>query len=166
MKKYIQLEKGTLVKDGTKYGYVLEVAEDFHNNKASNVRLRVIDEKPIIKKITTRYDPEIIIQGDKNASMDIVLGYDMEEINNSGRFLLYTLGSPFFFAGMLILADKLIKLPKSALPQWLIWVTIPLGIAASVLLVKLYINLNMAMFAGYLKARDLKKVLEKEGFKQ
>ena len=82
MPKFTELEKGTFVKDGKEYDYVVEIADDFPKKKTGNVRLKIIEEKPAIRKIRTRYDPEITMYGDKNASMELILGYDINEIKN------------------------------------------------------------------------------------
>src|SRR3989338_4311578 len=100
MEKFTKLEKGTFVKNGKEYDYVVEVADDFPKKKVGNVRLKIIEERPTIRKIRTRYDPDIQVYGDKNASMEIVLGYDMKEINKALKYFLFTLLSPFYLVGI------------------------------------------------------------------
>ena len=48
--------------------YEIEIADDFPKKKEGNVRLKIIEERPAIRKIRTRYDPEITMYGDKNAN--------------------------------------------------------------------------------------------------
>lgn len=165
MSKFIELEKGTLVKKGKEYDYIVEIADDFPK-KTGNVRLRIIEERPLIKKVRTRYDPNITMYGDKKASMELFLGYDMKEIKKSLRRLLFTLIAPFYFTGIILLIINIDKIPKSFFPHWIKWILFPVLIIITILFFKFYYKLNMKMLAEYLKARDLKKVLAKEGFKQ
>ncbi|PIN86713.1 hypothetical protein COV19_03490 [Candidatus Woesearchaeota archaeon CG10_big_fil_rev_8_21_14_0_10_44_13] len=166
MSKFTELEKGTLVKNGKEYDYMIEIADDFPKKKEGNVRLRIIDERPAIRKVRIRYDPEITMFGDKGASMEVALGYDMKEINKTLKYLLFTLLMPFYLvivAGLLMFAHKI---PNRFLPLWTLWMLIPLGIVAVGLFFKMYYQINMSTLAEYLKARDLKKILAKEGFRQ
>ncbi|MCX6707703.1 MAG: hypothetical protein NT001_06210 [Candidatus Woesearchaeota archaeon] len=166
MSKFTELEKGTLVKNGKEYDYIVEIAEDFPKKREGNVRLKIIDERPAIRKVRTRYDPEITMFGDKGASMEVTLGYNMKEINKTLKYLLFTLLMPFYLVivvGLLMFAHKI---PSRFLPFWTVWILIPLGIVAIGLFFKMYYQINMSTLAEYLKARDLKKILAKEGFRQ
>ena len=155
MEKFTELEKGTFVKDGKEYDYLVEIADDFPKIKIGNVRLKVIEERPAIRKIRTRYDPEITMYGDKNASMEISLGYDMKEIKKTLRNLLFTSIGPFYVAGMLILTINIHKIPKNFFPPWITWVLLPALLALTILFFKHNYMFNMTMLAEYLKARDL-----------
>ena len=157
---FSKIEEGKLLRKGTEYDYVIEADKNDH------FRLRVIKEKPVIEKVRTRYDPDITIYGDKNASMDVMLGYDIKEINKSLRFFIFTLLSPFYFAGIFILFSKWDKLPEEILPHWAAFILIPLLVFLAIILLRLYYKINMNTLAEYLKARDIINVLEKEGYKQ
>ncbi len=166
MKKFIELEKGTFVKNGKEYDYIMEIAEDFPKKKVGNVRLKIIEERPAINKIRTRYDPEITMYGDKNASMELMLGYDMNEIRKASKRLLFTLFAPFYFGAIFLLMMNTDKIPQSFLPHGLLYILLPVVVMGSILLLVFYYKMNMTMLAEYLKARDLKRLLKKEGFKQ
>jgi len=166
MEKFTKLEKGTFVKNGKEYDYVVEVADDFPKKKIGNVRLKIIEERPAIRKIRTRYDPEITMYGDKDASMEISLGYDMKEIKKALRNLLFTSIGPFYVAGMVIFILNLDKIPKAFLPHSLLLILLPALLVLTLFLFKHYYKFNMMMFAEYLKARDLKKLLDKEGYRE
>jgi len=166
MKKFTQLEKGTLVKNEKEYDYVIEVAEDFPKRKAGNVRLRIIEERPAIHKVRTRYDPEITMFGDKKASMDLVLGYDTKEMKKTFRHLVFSLISPVYLlliVGSLVFVNKIVN---TTIPQWIIWMLILVLAGSTFLLLKFYYKVNIMTLAEYLKAREIKKMLKKEGFKQ
>ena len=166
MEKFAKLKKGTFVKNGKEYDYIVEIADDFPKKKVGNVRLRIIEERPAIRKIRTRYDPEITMYGDKNASMELTLGYNMKEIKKMLRTFLFTLIGPFYLAGMMILLININKIPKAFFPHWLLWILLPIGLVLTILFFKYYYKINMMMFAEYLKARDLKKLLIKEGYRK
>jgi hypothetical protein len=163
-KKFTEVEKGTFQKVGREYDYVVEVGEEFNGKK--DMRVRIIEERPVIKKIRTRYDPEITMYGDKNASMELVLGYNMKDIKNTLRNLLFTLLGPFYFAGMIILMINMDKIPKSFFPHGLPWILLPVLLVLIAIFFKYYYKFNMMMLAEYLKARDLKKILDKEGYRE
>ena len=128
--------------------------------------MRIIDERYAIKKVRTRYDPEITLYGDKDASMELMMGYDMKQINSTLRWLLFTSISPFFFGGIILFMVNIDNIPKSYFPHWLAWIIIPILAGITGLFFKYYYTINMTMLAEYLKSRDLRKILGKEGFKQ
>src|SRR3989338_5142277 len=109
-KRFTEVERGKFQKLGNEYGYVIELGDDF--DKKKDVRVRIIEEKPIIHKIRTRYDPDITMYGDKNASMEVLLGYDIKQINKAFRFFLFTLLGPFYFIGVFLLFSNYEKVPK------------------------------------------------------
>jgi len=166
MPAFTELEKGTFEKNGKEYDYTLEIAEDFPKKKAGNVRLRITEERPAIRKIRTRYDPDISIYGDKNASLEISLGYDMKEIKKALRRLLFTIISPFYFTGVILLMINMDKIPRSFFSPLLVWLVVSAGLAVTILFFRFYYKLNMMMLAEYFKARDLKQQLDKGGFRQ
>lgn len=166
MEKFTELEKGTFVKNGKEYDYVVEIAKDFPKKKIGNVRLKIIEERPAIRKIRTRYDPEITMYGDKNASMEVSLGYDIKEIKKALRNFLFTSLGPFYAAGMLVFAINIHKIPKTFLPHSLLWVLLPALLVLTLFFFKHYYKFNMTMLAEYLKARDLKKLLVEKGYKK
>lgn len=164
MPKFTELEKGTLVKEGTEYDYVIEIADDFPRSKG--VRVRVIEERPKIRKIRTRYDPEIKMYGEEGASMELVLGYNWEEIKNTFRFFISLTIFPFYIAFLVWFFTRISRwtIPKSWLLS-LLFLLVPVLIYLIFRLGKGYFSLVMSSLADYLKARDLKKILMKEGFK-
>ena len=166
MLKFTELEKGAFVKNGREYDYIIEIADDFPKKKTGNVRLKIIEEKPVIRKIRTRYDPEIELYGDKDASMELILGYDPKELKKAFRFLLFTSISPFYLFGAALLLINFDKIPIGFMPNWIKWILLPVLAGATLLFFKFYCNMNMNALAEYLKASDLKKMLDKEGFKQ
>ena len=166
MQKYTKLEKGTFVKNGKEYDYEVEISDDFPMKKEGNVRLRIIEERPAIHKVRTRYDPEIAMYGDKNASMELLLGYDMRIIKKTLRNLLITLLMPLYLAGLVFAFVFIDKIPSGFLPRWAIWILILMLIAGIVAYFMLYFRINIITLAEYLKARDIKKILDKKGFRQ
>ena len=166
MEKFTKLQKGTFVKNGKEYDYEVEIADDFPIKKQGNVRLRIIQERPAIHKIRTRYDPEIQMYGDKNASMELTLGYDTKSLKKTLKHLLFSLIFPFYTVGIAAALIFIDNLPKGFLPTWTAWILIPLAIAGTIWLFKLYYSINLMTLAEYLKAKDLMKTLNKEGFKQ
>ena len=166
MQKYTKLEKGTFVKNGKEYDYEVEIADDFPLKKEGNVRLRIIEERPAIHKVRTRYDPEIEMYGDKNASMELTLGYNMKEVKSTLKHLIFTIISPFYFVGIAMAFIFIDKLPKGFIPGWGVWIAIPLLIILTGWLFYFYYRINIMTLAQYLKARDMKKILKQEGFKQ
>lgn len=163
MEKFTKLEKGTFVKDGKEYDYIVEIAKDFPKEKAGNIRIRIIEERPAIRKIRTRYDPDITMYGDKDASMELALGYDMKNVKKALRYLLFSLLFPFYFTGIILMMVNANKIPKTFFPTWIL---LPMVLVLTLLFFKLYYKMNMTMLAEYLKSRDLKRILDKEGFRQ
>ena len=166
MSKFTELVKGTFVKNGKEYDYIVEIAEDFPKEEAGNVRLKIIEERPTIRKIRTRYDPEITTYGDKDASMELVLGYDMKEVKRAFRMLLFTLTFPFYVLLVGLLVNNLDKVPKSFFSHLSFWIIVIIGCILTAVFFAFYYKMNMTMLAEYLKARDLKKLLKEQGFKQ
>ena len=164
--KFIEVNRGVLGKGAKEYEYVLEVSTDILEKKVGNARLRLIEEKPSIRKIRTRYDPEISIEGDKDASMELYLGYNPKELKSALKKLIMIVTMPFisfFFVGLYSLAANSQKI----MPEWIKWFTIPLLAAGLVWwtykLFKEYYKLVMNCLANYFKSRELKKLLDKEG---
>lgn len=169
MAKFTELEKGTLTKEGKEYDYAIEIADDFPKTQGNNIRIKILQQRPAIKKVRTRYDPDIFMQGDKDASMQILLGYDVKALKSARRQFLSLLLVPLLLAGNVLLLANIKRVPVISIPYWLTWSIIALG-AAIVLgltfkLIKSYALFVMESFAEYLKAKDLKRILEKEGFK-
>lgn len=106
--------------------------------------------------------------GDGNSSMNVMLGYDVKDLNYALRNLLRTLIGPFVILIILGLYIFIMKIPMASilLLQWLVWVLLPFLIMMIFLFFRIYYKMNMHTLAEYLKVKDLKKVLEKEGFKQ
>ena len=155
---YSKIEEGKLVRKGTEYGYVIEA------DAKDKIRFRIISEKPIIEKVRTRYDPEIQLYGDKNASMEVSLGYDMKEINKIIKYAKYfILGMPLvsiFTAGVFILIDKI---PKSSVPSTGKIAILVLSFVFIGVSLWLYFRLSMRILASYFQAKDTKNMLVKEG---
>ena len=169
MPKFTQLEKGTFVREGKEYDYIVEIAEDFPKRKEGNVRLRIIEERPAIHRVRTRYDPEITMYGDKNASMDLVLGYNPKEMKGLLGRLIFTLLGPFFILLIYFAATLPQRVPPEVIPGWTAWLLIllvPMVVYATYKFLKGYFSLNIDALAEYLKGREVKKMLKKEGFKQ
>lgn len=170
MPKFTELEKGAFVKDGKEYDYVVEIADDFPKKKTGNVRLRIIEEKPAIRKIRTRYDPDITMYGNKNASMELILGYDIKEIKKAFRYFMTALIMPFYLIGIALFMMGILKIPRNLIPIWALLTFLPLFAIFLVFglykLIKSYGEFVLTLFAEYLKAKDLKKQLDKEGFRQ
>lgn len=166
MPKFTKIDEGKFAKLGREYRYVVEIADEKHIKADQKIRLRIVDEKPIIRKIRTRYDPEIKLFGDKKATMNLSLGYNMKELKNTIMYLFLTLTGPFILTGAMFGLIQINKIPSHILPKWLLWILIPSLAVLMTLFFKLYYKMNMQTFAQYLKARDLKKTLEKKGFKQ
>lgn len=171
MEKFTELEKGTFVKNGKEYDYIVEIADSFPKKKVGNVRVKIIEERPVIRKIRTRYDPDITMYGDKNASMDLVLGYDMKEIKKAFRDFITAFIMPFYMIGITLAIIGILKIPKNTIPIWTAWILLPLSTILLIfglykLIRSYYGKFVLTQFAEYLKARDLKKILAKEGFKQ
>jgi len=166
MEKYIELNKGTFERNGKEYDYIVEIPKCSLKKRTGNMRLRIIEERPVIHKIRTRYDPDIQVFGDKDASMELLLGYDLKEINKALKYFLFTLLSPFYVVGIFILISKWDEMPIHFLPYWTLFLMVPLLVVLGIILLKQYYRMNMIMLAEYLKSRDLKKILRNEGFKQ
>lgn len=166
MPKFTKIDQGKFAKLGKEYSYVIEIAEDKPIKKEQDIRLRVVDEKPVIKKIRTRYDPEIKLFGDKKASMNLTLGYDMKELKDTIKYLAGIIIGPFVITGAMLSLTLIHKIPNNTIPRWSIWILVPAFVILMGLFFKIYYNGIMKALADYLKARDLKKTLEKEGFKQ
>jgi len=166
MPKYTKVDEGKIQKLGNEYSYVIEIAQDKPTKKEQDIRLRIVDEKPIIKKIRTRYDPEITLFGDKKATMNLTLGYNIKELKNTTKWLLASLTFPFVLMGTMFGLTQLHRIPSNVVPEWSKWILIPLLFVLVGILFWMYFKANMKTLAQYLKARDLKKTLEKEGFKK
>ena len=98
-RNYRIINKGKFFNKGKEFDYVLEATDSFPKSKEADIRIRIIDERPAIRKVRTRYDPTITMYGDKDASMELLLGYDIKDINKAGRNLIMMLIMPFYLAG-------------------------------------------------------------------
>ena len=167
-KKFTEVERGTFQKVGKEYDYVVEIGEDFNGKK--DMRARVIEERPVIEKVRTRYDREIQLFGSKNASMNVSLGYNMKEVNSTIKWLkhafllpIYSIG---FFAFFWASFYYIFKLPSSSIPKWSLFFLTPLLLALMYYLTKGYLKIILNAMAEYFKAKDLKKLLDEEGYKK
>ena len=113
-KKFTEVERGTFQKVGKEYDYIVEVGEDFNGKK--DARIRIIEERPIIRKLRTRYDPEIELFGDKNASMNVSLGYNIKNIDSTIKWLKHAFLLPIYGIGFTALFYYSFKLPSSSIP--------------------------------------------------
>ncbi|NQV77734.1 MAG: hypothetical protein HQ490_05195, partial [Lutibacter sp.] len=156
----------TLVKEGVEYDYLIEIADDFPKQE-NNVRIKIIEERPKIRKVRTRYDPEIEMFGEQGATMDIVMGYDVEGLKGNLRSFLSLLSFPFLLAFWvwaitLIPTDGISKNAEYILVSFFV----PLLLVSLYMVGKFYFHMLMELFADYLKSRDLMKELEKDGFRK
>ncbi len=167
-KKFTEIEKGTFQKLGKEYDYIVEIGEHFNGEK--DARIRIIEERPIIRKLRTRYDPEIEIFGDKNASMNISLGYNIKNIDQTIKWLKHAFLLPLYSMGFLAFLWAsfyyTFKLPSGFIPKWSIIFLVPLLILLTYFCVKGYLKIVLNAMAEYFKAKDLKKLLLKEGYRK
>src|SRR3989338_1425397 len=163
-KKFTEVERGTFQKVGKEYDYVVEIGEDFNGKK--DARIRIIEERPIIRKLRTRYDPEIELFGDKNASMNVSLGYNIKNIDSTIKWLKHVFLLPVYSIGFIALFYYIFKLPSSSIPKWSLFFLTPLLLALLYYLTKGYLKIILNAMAEYFKAKDLKKLLDEEGYKK
>jgi len=163
-KKFTEIEKGTFQKLGKEYDYIIEVGEDFNGEK--DARIRIIEERPIIIKLRTRYDPEIELFGDKNASMNISLGYNIKNIDSTIKWLKHAFLLPVYSIGVTALFYYSFKLPSSSIPKWSLFILAPSIIVLTYYAVKGYLKIILNAMAEYFKAKDLKELLVKEGYRK
>jgi len=160
MPKFTEIEKGTFIKNGKEYDYITEVEDT--KDSTVNARIRIIEERPAIRKIRTRYDPEIKMYGNKNATMEIMLGYDKKELDKSLWRLITLIMTPIICALIVYTAIKLP--PIIGNKSWiLIMVYTLILIFLSYKLITSYGRVIMSALADHLKAREIKKLLKKEG---
>lgn len=159
MSRFIPIDKGRFARLGRGYDYIVELSGD----DLRDVRVRIIEDKPIIKRVRTRYDPEITVFGDDNAEMDVFLGYNIKDLNRTFRDLIFSLFMPFIVGFYCLVLVFVHKVPRGFLPFWSAYLLFPL---LGMLGLYGYYRMNIPLLAEFLKARDLKKVLKKEGFKQ
>ena len=138
-------------------------------NGKKDVRVRIIEEKPIIKKVRTRYDPEIQLFGDKRASMNVSLGYSMKEIDSTIKWMKHAFLLPIYVVGIIgfyaAVFYYIFKLPSSFIPKWSLFLLMPLLLVLLYYLTKKYLKIVFNAMAEYFKAKELKKVLIKEGYR-
>lgn len=164
--KFTEIDRGAFQKLGKEYDYVVEVGEDFNGKK--NMRVRVIEERPLITKVRTRYDPEIQLFGSKNASMNVSLGYNMKDIDWTIKWMkhafllpIYSLGFALFLFGSFYI---IFKVPSGSIPKWGLFLLIPWVIVGIYYSGKGYLKIALNAMAEYFKAKDLKKILIREGY--
>ncbi len=162
--KFTEIEKGTFQKLGKEYDYVVEVAEDFNGKK--NMRVRVIEERPLITKVRTRYDPEIQLFGSKNASMNVSLGYNMKDIDWTIKWMKHAFLLPVYVLVYVLFFIILFNLPSGLIPKWGLFLLIPLVIVGIYYSGKGYLKIALNAMAEYFKAKDLKKLLLNEGYRK
>lgn len=167
-KKFTEVERGTFQKVGKEYDYVLEVGDDFNGKK--DMRVRIIEERPVIEKVRTRYDPEIQLFGSKNASMNVSLGYNMKEINSTIKWLKHAFLLPIYVSGFIVfyffVAYYIFKMPSDFIPKWTLFILVPLILVLSYYIIKKYSKFILTSMAEYFKAKDLKRLLLKEGYRK
>ena len=163
-KKFTEIEKGTFQKLGKEYDYIVEVGEDFNGEK--DARIRIIEERPIIRKLRTRYDPEIELFGDKNASMNISLGYNIKNIDWTIKWLKHAFLMPIYSVGFTALFYYSFKLPSGSIPKWGLFIVAPLAIVLAYYAIKGYLKIILNAMAEYFKAKDLKKLLAEKGYRK
>ena len=161
-KKFTEIEKGTFQKLGNEYDYIVEVGRDFNGEK--DARIRIIEERPIIRKLRTRYDPEIELFGNKNASMNVSFGYNIKTIDSAIKWLKHTLLLPVYSIGLIASFYYIIKLPSNSTPKWSLFILMPLAIILGYYALKGYLKIVLNAMAEYFKAKDLKRLLIKEGY--
>jgi len=74
-----KVEEGNFEKQGKEYNYVIEQNKNIPLEK-DGIRVRIIKHKPVIKTITTRYEPHVEVTGDKDAFVPSYFGYDMKNL--------------------------------------------------------------------------------------
>ncbi len=163
-KRFTEIEKGTFQKLGNEYDYIIEVSDDFSGEK--DARIRITEERPIIRKLRTRYDPEIEVFGDKNASMNISLGYDIKTIDRTIKWLKHTILLPAYSIGFVFLFYYIIKLPSGSIPKWGLFIVAPLAVVLGYYALKGYLKIVLNAMAEYFKAKNLKKLLLEHGYKK
>jgi hypothetical protein len=167
-KKFTEVEKGAFQKLGKEYDYIVELGEDFNGKK--DVRARIVEEKPIIKKVRTRYDPEIQLFGDKKASMNVSLGYNMKDIDSRIKVLFHVFLMPIYSIGLVGFFGAsfyyLFKLPSGFIPKWSLFILTPLLLVLVYFSIKGYFKIVLNAMAEYFKAKDIKNLLLKEGYKK
>ena len=163
-KKFTEIEKGTFQKLGKEYDYIVEIGEHFNGEK--DARIRIIEERPIIRKLRTRYDPEIELFGDKNASMNVSFGYNIKNIDSTIKWLKYALLLPIYGIGFTALIYYSFKLPSGSIPKWSLFFLTPLLLALLCYLTKGYLKIILNAMAEYFKAKDLKRLMDEKGYKK
>lgn len=163
-KKFTEIEKGTFQKLGKEYDYIVEIGEHFNGEK--DARIRIIEERPIIRKLRTRYDPEIELFGDKNASMNVSLGYSIKNIDQTIKWLKHAFLLPIYSIGFIALFYYSFNLPSSFIPKWSMIFLVPLLIVLLYFSVKGYLKIILNAMAEYFKAKDLKKLLAEKGYRK
>lgn len=79
-----RVDSGSFEKQGKEYKYVVEQDKNKPINTSSkNVRMRIIKEKPVVRRIRTRYDPTISVIGDEGAVAPAFFGFDMKVLKPS-----------------------------------------------------------------------------------
>ena len=163
-KKFTEIEKGTFQKLGKEYDYIVEIGEHFNGEK--DARIRIIEERPIIRKLRTRYDPEIELFGDKNASMNVSFGYNIKNIDSTIKWLKHAFLLPIYSVGFAALVYYSFKLPSGSVPKWSLFIIAPLIIVLSYFVIRGYSKIVLNAMAEYFKAKDLKRLLDEKGYKK
>jgi len=163
-KNFTEIEKGTFQKLGKEYDYIVEIGEHFNGEK--DARIRIIEERPIIRKLRTRYDPEIELFGDKNASMNVSFGYNIKNIDSTIKWLKHAFLLPIYGIGFTALIYYSFKLPSGSIPKWSLFFLTPLLLALLCYLTKGYLKIILNAMAEYFKAKDLKRLLDEKGYKK
>ena len=156
---YKKLGEGVIEKPGKLYKYILELKDDLPVNE-KNIRLKITEEKPEVKKIRTRYDPEIEIFGNKNSYVNANLGYSIKEIKNTMKlFWVFTL-SPLIIPVLVFMLFAIDKISKPLLFPSL-GIVLIIFVIYSIGLIKTWFK----FLAEYFTARDTLKMLKSHGYK-
>ena len=100
--------------------------------------------------------------------MNVSLGYNIKEVDKTIKWLkhaflmpIYSLGAVAFY---LSVAHFIFKAPSGFLPKWTLFILVPLTLGGLYCLTKVYLKIVLNAMAEYFKAKDLKRLLIKEGY--
>lgn len=80
-----KVESGSFARDGKEFDYIIEQDKNksLDPSQPSNVRVRIVNSKPVVEKVRTRYDPVIQVFGEEGAVMPTWLGYSLRRLRPS-----------------------------------------------------------------------------------
>jgi hypothetical protein len=91
-----KVENGAFEKDGKEYKFVIERNKNKPiNTKSKNVRMRIVQEKPVVRRVRTRFDPVIQAEGDQDAVVPTYIGYDLKHLKPGPISLIIFTSMPF-----------------------------------------------------------------------